>query len=48
MKNNGAFLYILSKAVIKRMFIDGLITIEEYERIDNKNKTSFLEQWLAN
>lgn len=40
-KNSDNFLYEVSRAIIKNLYLKGLISFEEFTRIDARNKTSF-------
>ncbi len=43
MKNkNNKLLYSLSYSLLKSMYLQGLLTKNEFEKIDSKNKTSFI------
>ena len=44
-KNNN-FLYFLSYSLINSLYIQGLIAKDELDKIDTKNKTSFIDTWL--
>jgi len=43
MTENNNFTYYLASAIIKKLLIKGLITDIEYDKIDAKNKISFLK-----
>ena len=43
MKNNMSFEYNLATIILRNMLLKKLLTEEEYEKIDTKNKKSFLK-----
>lgn len=42
MENKGKIKYEIAKNIIKKMFNSGLITVEEFNKIDRLNKAKFL------
>ena len=41
---NNSFVYALASAIIRQLWVKGLLTDDEYIRIDEKNKISFLKK----